>query len=229
MGYKIKAIFVVLGALHFMSFSVHVFAFSFFSPKDFEECKLKAAKDAKTQQALVILIQNCNSEFPARRKQGGGYQYYDFDTRSYIDVSSPKLSKTDLQKIAEARKQYKNEMMRANQLAAEKRQRQNEKNLELFRGLSVVDWSIRCQSNYACWNKIITATIKNTSAHELESIQVGWVLTSGKLNCDANLSPTKSARVSIPPGQKATLSWETSDGPDSRITGCFGITDATAK
>lgn len=226
MSCNLKIVVCVLSAFHFMSFSAHSLAFSFFSPKDFEECKVEAAKEAKTQQALGILVQNCNSEFPARRKQGGGYQYYDIESGSYINVSSPKLSKTDLRKIEEVRQQYRNEMIRANQLAVEASQRQKNKNAELVRGLSIVNWNITC--DYLCFNKIITATIKNSSMHELNWIQVGWVLTSGKLNCNTNLSPTSGAGVSIPPGQKATLTWETSDGPDSRITGCFGITNAIA-
>lgn len=229
MNYKIKVIIYLAIGFLVASFSGQVLALSFFSPKDFEDCKVEAAKEAKSQQALTILIQNCNSDFPARRKQGGGYHYYDYESGSYIDVSSPKLSKSDLRKIEGIRQQFRNESIRANQLVQEAQIKKNAKNSELLRGLSVVDWSIRCESDYLCWNKIITAKIKNSSVYELEWIQVGWVLTSGKLRCDANLSPTNAANVSIPPGQKATLSWETSDGPDSRITGCFGITSAIAK
>lgn len=219
---------VFLGIL-MLAASHQAIAWSLFSPNDYEECEIEAAKKAKTQQALAILRKNCNSEFPARRKQGGGYRYYDSESNAYIDVSDPKLSKSDWKKISAIRQEVKNQKAREAQLARQVENAQNQRNYKLVSGLRIIDWSIRCASDYSCFDKIITATIKNSSEYELVWVQVGWVLTSGKIDCNANLSPSAASRVSIPPGQKATLSWETLDGPDSRVTGCLGITDAVAK
>ena len=68
---------------------------SFFEPKDWEECMVQAAKDAKSEGALRILANQCMRDFPATRKPEGGYQYYDSSANIYIDVSGPKLSKND--------------------------------------------------------------------------------------------------------------------------------------
>ncbi len=209
--------------------SINASAWSLFSPKDYEDCEIEAAKKAKTSQALQILRKNCNTEFPARRKQGGGYSYYDYESGILIVVSDPKLSKADLKKIAAIRDEVNNQKARASQIARDIENEEKKRNKAVLNGLSLVNWSIRCQSDYSCYTKLITATIKNSSEYELKWVQVGWVLSSGKIDCNANLSPTASARVSIPRGQKATLTWETYDGPESRITGCFGIIDAVAK
>jgi hypothetical protein len=47
-----------------------------FPPKDYEDCAARAAKDAKSKDALTVLLSVCDSEFKGRRKVGGGYAYY---------------------------------------------------------------------------------------------------------------------------------------------------------
>ena len=78
-------------------------AWNLFGPKDFESCQEEAARDAKSKDALSILIDSCDSNYPARRKPQGGYYYYDFETKKYYDVSGPKPSKKDWEAIEKAR------------------------------------------------------------------------------------------------------------------------------
>ena len=47
-----------------------------FPPTDYEDCAVRAAKDAKSKDALSVLLSLCDSEFKGRRKPGGGYAYY---------------------------------------------------------------------------------------------------------------------------------------------------------
>ncbi len=88
-------------------------AWSIFSPKDYEECSVQAAKDAKNNDSLRILLDYCDTEFPARRKPEGGYHYYigkmdrlPDQNYGYLDVSGPKLTKSDWTKIKEKKNGY---------------------------------------------------------------------------------------------------------------------------
>jgi len=84
-----------------------VSAFSFFGPKDYEECEAAAAKEAKTETALTILRQKCASDFPARRWREGGYYFYDAQTNMSFFVSGPRMSKSDWDRInAERQKKH---------------------------------------------------------------------------------------------------------------------------
>jgi len=77
--------------------STNVYSWFLFSPKDYEECRDESAREAKNRDALRILIDSCSEQFPARRKPEGGYQYC--RSGGCIDVSDPKLNKSDWAKI----------------------------------------------------------------------------------------------------------------------------------
>lgn len=47
-----------------------------FPPADYEDCAANAAKDAKSKDALSVLLSLCDSDFKGRRRPGGGYTYY---------------------------------------------------------------------------------------------------------------------------------------------------------
>ncbi len=60
-----------------------------FAPKDYEGCAERAARDAKSKDALSILISVCRSDFKGRRKAGGGYGYYDECQGRSFDIMGP--------------------------------------------------------------------------------------------------------------------------------------------
>ena len=101
--------------------STNVFAWSLFSPKDFEECRDEAAREAKNKDAMHILIKSCAQQFPARRNPEGGYQYYigtlDNIDYGYINVSDPKLTKSDWVEIKKF-KQVKQDFIHAEEEAS---------------------------------------------------------------------------------------------------------------
>jgi hypothetical protein len=60
-----------------------------FAPKDYEDCAESAARDARSKEALSILLSSCNSKFPGRRKPGGGYTFYDSRQDRSFDIAGP--------------------------------------------------------------------------------------------------------------------------------------------
>lgn len=72
-----------------------------FSPKDYEACAERAAKDAKSKDALSVLLSICGSEFKGRRKPGGGYTYYDNCQQETLDIKGPNPTPAELNDIKE--------------------------------------------------------------------------------------------------------------------------------
>jgi hypothetical protein len=60
-----------------------------FPPKDYEECIESAAKSAKSNEALAILVSSCSSKFVGRRNVRGGYTYYDDRQNSTFNIAGP--------------------------------------------------------------------------------------------------------------------------------------------
>ena len=70
-----------------------------YTPKDFEECSQSAEQPGLTKDAQAKIISECDSKFPARRKPGGGYTYYDFMQNLHFDVAGPKPTPQELQRM----------------------------------------------------------------------------------------------------------------------------------
>lgn len=70
-----------------------------FAPGDYEECAEAAAKTAKTNQALNILIDACTSKFAGRRKVGGGYTYFDLRQNRNFDIKGPNPTSDEMKDI----------------------------------------------------------------------------------------------------------------------------------
>jgi hypothetical protein len=68
-----------------------------FPPQDYEDCAARSAKDAKSKEALSILLSICGTEFKGRRKAGGGYTYYDRCQDRAVEIKGPNPT-TDEQK-----------------------------------------------------------------------------------------------------------------------------------
>jgi hypothetical protein len=60
-----------------------------FAAKDYEECALRAAKNARSNDALAELFSLCGNEFAGRRKAGGGYSYYDACQNRSFAIKGP--------------------------------------------------------------------------------------------------------------------------------------------
>lgn len=210
------ALFIYLLSLNFFSN-----AWSPFGPSDFEDCAKKAAQEAKSHNALSILIAQCGTEFPARRALSGGYEYFDAVTMQSISVSGPKLSASDKTKIT----RHQEAIIQAR---AEAYRIQDTKNKQAISKINVIKWNISCANSYYCNQKIITAVIKNESSYLITKVGVG-IIVNRKIDSCGVLSESTSASISIPAGRSATVNFHTWDGPtDGGYQTCFGVTSVTA-
>jgi hypothetical protein len=103
-----------------------------FPPEDYEDCATRAAKDARSKDALSVLLSICTSEFKGRRKPGGGYTYHDNCRDRAVDIKGPNPTPTELEDIQhqcfmyiEAQQRVEAEQeRRAAELAEQKRRAQ---------------------------------------------------------------------------------------------------------
>ena len=90
---------------------------------DFEECVEQVQTPSNDERGA--LMTGCNARFAGRRKEGGGYTYYDFMQNRHFDILGPNPT-------AEERKQIDREYMvfldaqRREAISAELAKRQNE-------------------------------------------------------------------------------------------------------
>ncbi|MCS3929588.1 hypothetical protein M2175_004619 [Bradyrhizobium elkanii] len=98
-----------------------------FAPSDYEECAEGAAKSAKTNEALRILIAACSSKFAGRRKLGGTYTYFDARQNRSFEIKGPNPTSDELKFIDSEYASYAQlEMELLAQQAEAERQRQRE-------------------------------------------------------------------------------------------------------
>jgi hypothetical protein len=70
-----------------------------FGPKDYEECAVNAAKEAKSKDALAILLSSCELQFRGRRKPTEGYTLYDNRQNRYFDIKGPNPTPAEVEYI----------------------------------------------------------------------------------------------------------------------------------
>jgi lipoprotein NlpI len=90
------SVLVIAVATASVAATIAVYHSGLFAPKDYEDCAEGAARNAKSKDALSILISVCRSKFEGRRKLGGGYTYYDSCTESTYDINGPNLTPDEL-------------------------------------------------------------------------------------------------------------------------------------
>lgn len=66
-------------------------------PRDQEECRVEAAKEARNADALDVLLETCEIQFPATRTISGGYEYMGHP------VAGPVPTKAELDEIRRLR------------------------------------------------------------------------------------------------------------------------------
>lgn len=80
---------VIVVATASVAATIEVYQWGLFAPKDYEDCAESAARNAKSKDALSVLISVCRSKFSGRRKLGGGYTYYDRCLDQTFDMKGP--------------------------------------------------------------------------------------------------------------------------------------------
>ena len=72
--------------------------------RDFEECAEQVQARSPSNDERGALMTGCNARFAGRRKEGGGYTYYDFMQNRHFDILGPNPT-------AEERKQIDRQYM----------------------------------------------------------------------------------------------------------------------
>jgi hypothetical protein len=109
--------------------AIAVSKWNLFPAKDYEECAQRAAKDAKSKDALTVLLSIRSSEFTGRRKAGGGYAYYDACQNRTFDIHGPNPTPDEMKSMREqcrAHLEAEALIARQEQAAQEARRRQDQ-------------------------------------------------------------------------------------------------------
>lgn len=78
---------------------------SFGAPRDYEDCEAAVPQDAPKAERNEALRQ-CDVRFPARRKPGGGYVYYDMLQDRQFDIAGPAPTPEEQKRIDAAYVEY---------------------------------------------------------------------------------------------------------------------------
>jgi TPR repeat protein len=215
-----------------------------FAPNDYEECAETAAKEAKSKEALSILISSCASKFRGRRKLGGGYTYYDSRQLRSFDIVAPNPSAEEMQRIDSEYYSYLASEAEAARRAEEARQRAEEAKrqaaiakqnarLELERRQNIaktmvfiVSKEIECPYRVTCDIFKLNTTIQNRSNETISQVHLGWAfLPEQDWGCPSSFSTKTTQSVYIRPGDTITLNLDGYDGSSERgFRYCIGIT-----
>jgi hypothetical protein len=218
------------------------------APSDFEECTERAAKEAKTSEALNILLESCRAKFAGRRKPGGGYTFLDARQNRSFPIAGPNPTPAETKYFDEqysvflkdqqaAATAYAERSKQLQQLEAERqRARQNElADLERRRQsalgrVRVISREFKCQSMWVgCPYYDVTVRVENQSNENISSVSVGWVFfPADGSDCPSVVDKRESARVSLRPRDNAVLHFKGDGGPSDspeKTRYCITVTD----
>ncbi len=217
------------------------------APSDYEDCSERAAKDAKSSEALNILLQSCSATFRGRRKPGGGYTFLDTRQNRSFPIAGPNPTPAEIKYFDEqysvflkdqqaAASAYAERSKQLQQLEAERqRARQNElADLERRRQTAlgrvrVISREFNCpQMMVGCPFYDVTARVKNQSNENISSVSIGWVLfPADGSGCPSTYASRETARVSLRPNDSTVLHFKGSDGPTGteKTSYCIDVTD----
>jgi hypothetical protein len=189
-----------------------------FGPSDYEDCAERAARDAKSKEALTILLQSCNAKFTARRKPGGGYTFYDPRQQRSFDISGPNPTKTEMKDIDS---QYQ---LNAELETALERRRQS-----AVADVKIVSSSLDCIATNYCGMFKLTLRVRNSSPETISSLSVGWAFAPrNEKGCPTSVPTKKTRSVMLQKGETTILNIDGHDGPnDGTARYCVDVTDVT--
>jgi hypothetical protein len=219
-----------------------------FSPKDYEECAESAAKQARSKEALSILISSCDTKFVGRRKPGsGGYSYFDFRQNRAFDIAGPNpmekekqfieaqyslyienkikaqkiQDEIELQRIQDEIRAQKiqDEMAARRQLALESRR------VAATKDVKVISSSMECKI-FICDVFKLTVRVKNQSREYISAISLGWVFK--ETNCPSTLPTKRRVDTNLRPGDTTVVNIDGFDGfPSGNEPHCVSVNDVT--
>lgn len=179
-----------------------------------ESCKAQAAKEANSNEALAILVAECERKFPAIQSEDGTFRIYVSELGKVVEVSSATLNKTDRDKI----KRLIEEQNIQNEIDNKNR---SKRLAEAQRGFSVISSRISCTNRIAgdCYDYSGVFTAKNNSPYKITSVFFGYAIGAG-LDCRGVQNFGSTIDIPIWPGQTVTHSFEIPLVSDRSGKGC---------
>jgi hypothetical protein len=218
-----------------------------FGPKDYEDCAENAAREAKSKDALAILLSSCELKFTARRKRMGGYTFYDTRQNRYFDVAGPNPNPAELEYIekqyssyvarqAELDRMFQEEEDRQREIrrvqserqaaavqAAKSQFQERQRNASL--NVKVTSASVECTLSTTCGIYKLTVGIRNQSVERVSGVSLGWVfLPANEAICPTSLPSKYRQQVQLVPNATTTLNIDGHDGPSTNFRYCVMVT-----
>jgi hypothetical protein len=247
---RVAAVWRIVVAVFFWTMFSHVSAIAQwwnpFAPTDYEECAESAARDARSKEALGILLSSCGLKFSGRRKPGGGYSYYDSRQYRYFDIEGPNPTPEEILFINKQYKNYlewqwqtdeanRNEEKRRAEEAPQRAeeasraeeakrvaQQQQELDFEARRVTAeslvrIVSNGITCELSTMCGLYRLDVRISNQSTETISEVDFGWVfLSSQDFSCPSSFQTKHSARLTLKRSDTVMLNIHGTDGPTDR-------------
>src|SRR3954453_54251 len=94
--------------------------------RDFEECVEQVEAKPASDEERKTSMTSCNARFAARRKQGGGYSYFDFMQNRNFDIAGPNPTAEEREQIDGAYMGFLDGQAREAVVSAQLARRQNE-------------------------------------------------------------------------------------------------------
>jgi hypothetical protein len=215
-----------------------------FPPKDYEECSERAAKDAKSKDALSVLLSICRADFEGRRKAGGGYTYYDTCQSRTFDIKGPNPSPDEIEYIKMQCSGYLDEAARAaKRLMQQEQEARAERilTLELRKSKAIINiqaipkgvtcfqdhrYEVPCEGRYRFDGVKMEVEVTNRSNDALSNISIGLasVPTEGDA-CPKSYAERKELRVRLSPGETRVSKIGYLDAEFSKYRVCIKVID----
>ena len=163
-----------------------------------EECRADSAREATTNQALAILIQECERKYPAVQVADGTFSLYVWELGRSVEVSGASPTDKDREMIAaliDEKRKHDTEV------AAERLQRLS----EVRRQIRIIDLGITCQSY--CVGHNAHFTIENGSNSQIQQVTIHYEL-GANVSCQGNYSKSVVQNITIPPGEVGSAELE---------------------
>lgn len=198
------------------------------SPKDQEDCKAQAAKGAKNVAAMQVLLEDCQRQFPAIKRDDGSYAYYDDALSEWVEVSGPVLSDVDVEKLRGLRAEKERFQAKQDAENAKSQAKLAVDHEFVLSQTTIISYDISCNSEMKyieCYDKNISLKIKNNSNKTVHGVKISYEI-GDDIDCSGSLGKNFDNDISIPPGSVGSIVKNVkfdAAGPAGVMNGCVQV------
>jgi hypothetical protein len=211
-----------------------------FPPRDYEDCAGRAAKDAKSKDALGVLLSICSSEFMGRRKVGGGYTYYDGCQDRTFDINGPNPNADEMnsmRKQCQAHLEVEATITRQEQQAAQEARRQEQaardarpsalqaRKSAAMKAIRVTPMSFKCAFEGACDFSNLNIEVANGSMEALTGETIGLAFVPTTSACPSSYAERQNLSVLVSPGETRGSIITMVPAAFTKLRACIGVLD----